>query len=264
LTGGADLGRASPVYFVGESHTLPFRDALFQPQAPGDIYLGRVRFLQIFASRYLEGGAIHPDILKALMGEQLLDEQGNATHLAKDRQTFRTAEVSGVPVREPVLVLFAGDLDVFDMLRQTGKGYDFDLPDDPGYGVDRTLTPIPLSAIDMRLRNAFLPFISACGTLREMGFGRIMIHSLPPRLRDIGAVDLPGALQMRAKLTVFANRVLRQASVTLGIPFIDAWQDLTDGLYLRPQFALNDGVHLTRAAAQFSWRQVIETTRQFG
>jgi hypothetical protein len=258
------LGRANPIYFIGESHTLSFRDTLFQPQSPGDIFLGRVRFMQIFASRWLEGGAIQPNILKALAAEQLLDDEGRPAHLAKDRQTARTAEVSGVPVREPVLVLFAGDLDVFDMLRQTGKGHDFDLPDDPGYGVDRSLTPIPFSAIDMRLRNTFLPFLSACAILREMGFGRMMAHSLPPRLRDTGDLDLPGAPQMRAKLTVAANRILRQACANLGMPFIDTWGNLTDGLYLRPEFVLNDGVHLTRGAGQFSWARIIETMRQPG
>lgn len=264
MTGETYLGRANPIYFIGESHTLPFRDGLFRPQAPGDTFLGRVRFLQSFASRWLEGDGVHPNILKAMQAEQLLDDEGNPAYLAKDRLTFRTAEVSGVPVRDPVLVLFAGDLDVFDMLRQTGKGYDFDLPDDPGYGVDRTLTPIPFSAIDMRLRNTFLPFISACGRLREAGFGRVMIHSLPPRPRAAEMFDLPGSPGMRVKLTVFANRILRQACANLGMPFIDVWDDLTDGLYLRPEFCLKDGVHLTRSAALFSWTKIVEKMRQAG
>lgn len=258
MTDDRYLGCAKPVYFIGESHTLAFRDTLYQPTPSGTIYLGRVRFMQIFAQRYLIDGQIHPDIIRALQAEQLLDDNGTPPHLAQDGQALRTAEVSGIPIREPVIVMFAGDLDLFDLLRQTGKDYDFELPDDPGYGIDRTLKSIPYAAIDMRIGDIFRPFLAACQSLQDIGFRQLMVHGLPPRLRETGALDLPGSPQMRVKLTVLANRVLREACASQRVTFIDVWDELIENGYLPPDLCLNDGVHLARSAALTSWARIID------
>jgi hypothetical protein len=252
------LGCAKSIYLLGESHCLPFRNVLLQPTSPGDIFLARIRFMQIFAANFMSDTGLHPDIVKALQGEQVLDDQGAAMHLTKDRLTHRAAEVSDVPVSEPTLVLFGGDLDVFDILRQIGEGFDFELPDDPGYGVNQNLTPIPSSVLQSLVTRLFVPFFAACKYLKSIGFRRVMVHTLPPRIRDAGQLILPGTAQTRAKLTVMANRVIRSSCAELNMPYIDIWDSITDDGWLRPNLVLRDGVHMSRATALLSMKQIIE------
>lgn len=252
------LGCAKSIYLLGESHCLPFRNVLYQPTSPGDIFLARIRFMQIFAANFVNETGLHPDIVKALQAEQVLDDQGAAMHLTKDRLTHRAAEVSDVPVSEPTIVLFGGDLDVFEILRQIGNGFDFELPDDPGYGVNQNLTPMPYSMLQSLVTRLFQPFFGACKYLKEIGFRKVMVHTLPPRIRDAGKLVLPGTPQTRAKLTVMANRVIQSSCAELKLPCIDIWDSITDDGWLRPSLCLKDGVHLSRATALLSMQQIIE------
>jgi len=255
------LGCAKYIYFIGESHCLPYRNVLFRPSLTDDISLCRVRFIQVLASRFSNeaGTNLHGDILTALQGEQLIDNQGAPTHLANDRQASRVAEVSGITAISPPIVLFAGDLDVFGLLRQMGAGYDFELPEDPGYGVNRALEPIQFSILHDQLTKAFQPLLMACKILKEKGFNQLIVHSLPPRVRDTAKQAWSGVLaesQVRAKLTLLANRILQDACNLADIAFIDIWDNIIDeGGYLLSEYAL-DGIHLNRSAALISLQNI--------
>ncbi len=254
------LGLAKYLYFIGESHVLPYRNVLFQPAPTSDIFLGRVRFLQILAARFSGNGAVHPDILRALQAEQLLSDKNVAAHLANDRQSTRVAEVSGIAANVPCLTLFAGDLDVSEILRRLGADYDFELPDDPGYGVNPALELVPFATLHDQINGIFQPFLAGCRLLHELGFTRLMIHALPPRVRDTRQQAWSGVRaesQVRAKTTVLANRTLSGIAEALGVPFIETWPQVTEDGYLKPEFCL-DGIHLNRAAALLSLRHIVE------
>lgn len=181
------LGVATPIYFLGESHTLCFRNTLFRKHATSQIFLGRVRFRQILAADFSRDGELHPDLMDALKGEQLLGDDGIATHQTKDRKTLRTSEVSGIPFHVPLLVLFAGDLDLFEMLRKLGANYDFQLPEDPGYGTNPSLEQIPYSDVLAKMGQFFNQFLDACELLRALGFTRLAIRALPPHCEHLGS-----------------------------------------------------------------------------
>lgn len=253
------LGLATPVYFLGESHTLCFRNTLFRQSATSQVFLGRVRYRQILAANFAHDGVLHSDLIAALNGEQLLGEDGLATHQAKDGLNIRTAEISGIAASVPLLVLFAGDLDLFEVLRKLGANYDFQLPEDPGFGINPALEEIPYADVLAQIGPNFSSFLEACVLLKQLGFTRLAIHALPPRTLSTAQQAWSGATaeaQVRAKMTILVNRILSKVSEAAGARFINTWPQITENGYIKNEFCL-DGIHLSRSASLISWQQII-------
>jgi|GEM_PF-2521528 len=246
------LGRATTIHMIGESHTIQFSDLLFKPGWANDLYQCRTLFFHhLPASYYLEDGDYNPLLRAALIGAGILDSEGNADYLARD---WTADHYAGRPVLAPPMVFFAGDVDMQTVTFQTGDRYDFELPNDPGYGVDFDKEPMDYQSVRRRIERLFAPFFTVLQSLGPL-FPRTMVHALAPRTRDdqrsarwTGGV-FPAAV--RSKLIVVANHVLAEGCTAAGVPFIDTSAQVSLDGYLNPAFDL-DGLHLNRSAAEIS------------
>jgi hypothetical protein len=248
------LGHLSPVFMVGESHCLVFGDVRFQPLWSDQEFHCRTAFLPTLrAAHYFPGDVLHTDLTDGLRSAEILNRY---LHPAFLRSLPAAAQLAGAPLIAPPIVLFAGDMDLHGMFAQFAAELDFELPDDPGYGIDAGRDPVPWAAVRLRLTDTFTPFLAAVRHLRSVGFSRLMIHCLPPRTADdmraasfTSGVVVPASV--RAKLTVAANRLLAAFCAQERIGFVDTWPELAENGYLRPEFDL-DGVHLNRESVPVS------------
>lgn len=263
---------ATPVYVVGDSTTLVFRDRVSR-SASGASYVTRTMYCpHLKASTFSDAAGIpHAEMLGVLQTECLLvDEEGPpvAHHRAKSPHWRNVARLSRRPRSAPQLTFSFGGLDVPAIASTFGADVDFDLPDEwsalpavPG-AVRRLSTDAVLDAV----RTLFRPVESGVQTLQRWGFDSLLFHSLPPTQRTgephyhwffSGYVPV----ELRAKFIAASNYVLREICVRNGIPFLDAWPLISDDGVLRREFSL-DAFHYNALASAKVTRRAIEIFEQ--
>jgi hypothetical protein len=245
------LGPVSTIHLMGESHCLAFTNILFRPAWSPDVFHCRTWFSPtLMAGQWADAQKnLHSELLDALVAQGILDRERRPAFLFT---MSYAAFLAATPLIAPPVVFFAGDLDLHQLFKQFGDRFDFELPDDPGYGVDRSKQPIPFMIVRDRISDFLTPFLTGVMLLQSVQFSRLMVHCLPPRTRDdTAAASWTGIIvngPVRAKLTLLANRVLSKICGRGGLGFIDTWPELTTDGYLHPKFEL-DGVHVNRQAA---------------
>lgn len=163
------LGIPQPIYLIGESHTIIYRNLLFRSQRSDQLFQCRTQFLpKILASAFFmpETGNFHPDFIEAMRVEGLLKANLEPAHSVMDAATISGSWMERRPVLQPAVVAFAGDIELNHLLRQIA-GYDFELPDDPGYGVDRSLKPVPLQSLLLELNRILGPLVKGASYMRR-------------------------------------------------------------------------------------------------
>jgi len=246
------LGRATTIHTIGESHAIQFNDLLFKPGGSELLYLCKSRFFHhLPASYYLENGDFNPLLRSALIADGIFDDQGRANFMMRDWNPDYMASRAVLP---PPMVFFAGDVDMQTLTYQIGNRYDFELPGDPGYGVDFDKEPMPYATVKAKIEALFDPFLVVIHGINAL-FPRTMVHALPPRTRDDErAARWTGGVftgSVRSKLIVVANQVLEAGCAAIGAPFVNTWPQIAADGYLNPEFDL-DGLHLNPRGARFS------------
>jgi hypothetical protein len=166
--------------------------------------------------------------------------------------------------RGKVYVFCCGDVDAREAAHLIPHDADFPL-DPPVPGLARLPRHevhqfLPLAAVEEVLLERYLsPLFEGLTALREAGFTRLFLHSLPPPA-DHGTVRLP-PLRLRYELTIAMNRLMERFCARTGIGFLDIWDAVTDGDVLDPRFDL-DGVHLNLDAATISVDRLDAAVRQ--
>lgn len=250
------FGSAQPIYTFGESHCMALGNTLFE-WAPGEIFMCRSRFMPYLkAHQYMENGKLHPSLIEALNGERLLDEKGRPKFLDEN---VSFAYYSGVPVMPPPMLFFAGDMDLhMNLFKEWGDRYDFILPGDETYGIDKSRQPVSLGAVCKKIEIMLSPFTQALLQLRDMGFSRLMVHCLPARSNNPKkAYWLGFDYALRAKLTIVANSFYAGFCQRENIGYIDNWGETMENGYLKPEYDL-DGGHLVKSATLITIQKIME------
>jgi hypothetical protein len=252
------LDGITPLYLIGDSHCLQYTEVMFENDQPLLKFGCKTKFFfDLPAERYFQDGSPNSMVVDSLKSEGILNREGNPGWLVPDASS---TYLSGRPAHAPIMVLFGGEVDIQYLLSKLGNEFDFELPDDPGYGVDFDKQPMSFESVRNRIAAAFDPLIAALQWLRP-SFPRMMVHALPPRSRNEEwaarwsfrvSVDAP----IRAKIALAANRYLRDACGRLDIPFIDPWDFLSLDGYLRAEFDL-DGLHVNRTALTKSLELIV-------
>jgi lysophospholipase L1-like esterase len=255
---------ALPIFVIGDSHALPFKNMFFRDKWTGQWVAVR--------SKYISGLTAHdffnpttreflPSVIACLEYEGLIRD-GGATHLSKNEIDFSIAQASGLPVTPPLVLFAVGDIDIRGgLLPMFGDQYDFVPPFDLPYPLlDRQIIPWDIVAefIESRLG----PFVDGLKQLQIAGFNRLYVQLVVPptaneeRIRQLHGIHCP--LSVRAKLVSSFNRILTEAMEAIGVTTLDIWPQVTgtEG-YLLPDYEL-DGVHLPPNAARMQLEQLLE------
>lgn len=261
--------RLTPIYMIGDSHTLAFADLLFRDAVSGKAFVTRAKYCRgCSASRFRdEKGTLHPGVLAALVSENLLDENGQPMHRSETKSTESIEAALERAGSDPAIVFFAGDIDLRSVfLKQLGASNDFELPFlAPGL---EAFPPVPnRQVVPTNLVIEFAtklihPFLSGVVALQQAGFANVFVHSLAPptlddaQFREINGYDCPALV--RYKATMLFNRLMQNVCNGTKLPFLDLWKDVTIENRLDPRWQL-DGVHLNRDATRLTVRHVVET-----
>jgi lysophospholipase L1-like esterase len=256
--------RALPLYVIGDSHSLPYKNMLFPDKWTGQWIITRSKYIAGLTAHdffNLEAQEFLPSIIECLEYEGLIRD-GSATHLSKDEIDFSIAKASGLPITPPLMLFTLGDIDIRGvLLRMFSDKYDFVPPFDLPYPLlDRPI--IPWDVIAEIIEERLAPLVEGLKQLRIAGFNRIYVQLVVPpttdenRSSEINGISCP--LPVRTKLVASFNRLLAERVNALDVPVIDIWPQITgkDG-YLLHDYEL-DGVHLAPRAAKMHLEQVLE------
>jgi lysophospholipase L1-like esterase len=255
---------ALPIFVIGDSHALPFKNMVFQDKWTGQWVTVR--------SKYISGLTAHdffnpatseflPSVIACLEYEGLIRD-GTATHLSKSEIDFSIARASALPLTPPLIMFTVGDIDIRgSLLPMFGDQYDFVQPFESPYPLlDRQIIPWDMLAeiIERHLR----PFIEGLKQLKIAGFNRLYVPLVVPpttdedRIKQLHGIHCP--LSVRSKLVCSFNRILSEAMEAIGVTIINIWPQVTgNDRYLLPEYEL-DGVHLPPKAARMQLEQLLE------
>lgn len=261
--------RIEPLHCLGESHCLRFRDRLYRLDDPPRLLHARSHFLPgVEAGNFTAAGGLHPDLAAALLaaglcserrttdGDVVVEPTHRATTFADRVLAARHAALADEPLQAPALLLFAGDKELHSLAVAIGPGVDFELPDDPGFGLVAERERVPYDTVEAAFAARLEPFATGLQMLREVGFHRTLVHGLLPRVRDDARTaqwchGTRIAAAVRSKLALLGNRLLADACRRAGVDFVDVWDDLADHGYLDPRYDL-DGLHANHRATEAS------------
>ncbi len=244
-----------PIFVIGDSHALPYRNFLAKERWTGNSVVVRSKYINgLSAHDFFDPAAeqLHPGIFDALEYEGLV-RACKATHLSRDELDHVILQASGQPATPPLMLFTVGDIDVrgtlYPLLRDS---HDFVPPFELPYPVlDKPLVPWDiLSDIYEKSLNRLLAGLSH---LHAAGFNRLYVQCVvPPTLDERKSETLHGfpcPLSVRTKLVATFNRLLADRCSAIGVTCVDIWDRITQDGYLKPEFEL-DGVHLTPPAAR--------------
>jgi hypothetical protein len=256
--------RALPIYVIGDSHALPYKNLLFRDRWTGQWISVRSKYISGLTAHdffNINTGEFLPSLIECLEYEGLVRE-GVATHLSKREIDFSIARASGLPITPPLIMFTIGDIDIRGtLLQMLSDKYDFVPPFDLPYPLlDRQI--IPWDSIAEVIERRLSPFVEGLKHLRAAGFNRMYLQNVVPptadeaRIRQLHGIDCP--LSVRTKLVASFNRIMAEKARAIGVTAIDVWPSLTTGDgYLSPDYEL-DGVHLPPRSAKMHLEQLLE------
>jgi hypothetical protein len=266
--------RPRSIYVIGDSQALVYGDRVWF-EARHDCHVARSVYCGLYAGALAdELGRFDEAFATAMRGVRLLtlvDGELEASHRTPDPHVFSLAQADGRPVVDPPLVFTAGQLDLQRVARYLPYD-DVALPDDVGArfevapecaSTDDDAVPAAdlLAVVEVQLAG----FRRGLRRLRELGFGRVAVVSVPPPGGDDAlfqtvrtTIGLPQnsrryGRRFRYKLVLTLNYALVRLCDEEGIDFIDRWAEQTRGGVVRPG-VLTDGIHLSAEAADQTMR----------
>ena len=264
-SGGAETESETvlPVYVVGDSHSLPYRNMVFREKWTSAWVMARTKYipgLTAYDFFNTTTGEFHPDFIAFLEYEGLV-RGGRATHLSTDEVDFAIAKATGQPVRPPLIMITIGEIDVRGPILQLLKDtHDFVPPFSTTMPLlDKPL--VPWDVIDEAIETRLHPFIAGLQRLVEAGFRRVYVQGVVPptqqeaRVRQLQSYDCP--VTVRTKLVEAFNWKLSPKVRSLNLVMLDRWSDLTQNGLLRSEYDF-DGVHLPPKGARLLLEALID------
>lgn len=252
------LERVQPIYVIGDSHVLPYRNMVFRESFTGSWIVVKSKYVPgLSANNFLDATTeeLHPGVLQFLEYEGLVRE-GRASHLATDETTFAIAQASSQPQTTPLLLLSVGDIDVRLGVvgHLLGSTHDFVPPFETNLPL-QDLPLVPYDVIEATMLRLIAPLAAGVRQLIASGFTRIYMQSVvPPTTNEVRFETMHGfrcSVSVRTKLVMVFNRLLAAQLTPAGVKVLDIWSNLTANGFLRADLEV-DGVHLPpRAARQY-------------
>jgi hypothetical protein len=259
-----------PYSFLGDSHAAVFDGLLFSDNLDQKRYvLSRATWQPYFrGSDLFTDGQFGERFTRSLLAARCLAQsEGEAKRFFPSIATGNVGEpqfenVGPLAPHERVLVMFCGNVDVRDLSHRLRDGADYDI----GTHADligrlptfESVGEIDRSHVIEALRECLNPIFLGLRTLRQIGFQKLFLHSLPP----------PGLLpqtwgkpvRLRYKITILANQLFAEFCAENDVAFLDIWDDVTT-LGLRNMDYDLDDTHLNLASATVTMNRLEELLR---
>jgi lysophospholipase L1-like esterase len=258
-----------PIYVVGDSHVLPYRNMLFHDKWVGDLVLVHSKYIPGLSAHNIFDSAtceFHSELMQFLEYEGLV-RAGKATHLSGEELDLAVAKASGKPLTTPIVLMTAGDIDIRLAIAPLLKDeYDFVPPFETAIPLsDKQL--VPWDVLERAIDKQITSMLEGLSHLRACGFTRLYVQSVvPPTRNEARFFDLHGyscPVAVRTKLVMAFNQKLAAGLKSIDVNYLDNWPKLVadDGL-LRPELEV-DGVHVPPKAARWYLEALIDHAVNF-
>ena len=169
--------RLPPIYFIGDSRAIPFRNAVYASEFTSRAYqLRSVHLRSLHAADFYsrERGINHP-LLSTLATDQAVISYDEGARWAATRADH---DAGTAP-----LVLFCGPYDAHRVMDELGPDADITAWDERSSRYDVSTKPpsrlVSAHDVSQRVLEIMEPFALGIEALRTMGFDRIFIHGSP-------------------------------------------------------------------------------------
>jgi hypothetical protein len=251
----SDVARATPIYVIGDSLSLVFRDRVYllESDDPARYYVARAKYCPgLCAGEFTDDeGALHPAVWASLRSEHLVveDERSGpvAFHRSKERQWRQLAAIEGRSRSSPLILLTCGSLDAACIWQSVAD--------------DRGCVP-ELSLVEMKtaVERCLRPLERGLRLFRSWGLDRIFVHSVAaPQLDDAPIADHFGVrvpLRVRKCVLRRINQSLADVCRRTSSVFLDVWDYTADADVLRPEYA-HDAFHTNERTALITLKRVM-------
>jgi hypothetical protein len=259
------LDQPVPIYMIGESHCMAFKDRLFRETTHfNKTFLAKGLFIPTISTHnFMEDGDINAELRKALMSEMLLTGDGRGwtkatirpTHVRTSDAVRRPHLVPADPIGLPILVFFVGEIALRAAFLATLEKRDFDLPFEAPFlddipsndDWDKECEHVPFEVVLKLFNQVAGPLLNGLVALYDMGFTRLYLHSVPPPTLNDAEFEWMNKFYTPARLRYKAALLFNTCFATFcnqyHIGFLDIWNEVTLRNALRPEFYL-DGCHL--------------------
>ncbi|MDB5069327.1 MAG: hypothetical protein JWM87_438 [Candidatus Eremiobacteraeota bacterium] len=261
--GGAaveQIAHPVPLYFLGDSNTLIFKDRVFSVPGSPAPYLGRTMHTPGLGAFDLcdADGNLNFIVLSRLVGEHLLIADGNGSWRAYARIGTQALnfvqDAEGRVRRDPPILLFCGVFDWLLFFQEIGgREVGSEAPDAVGFDAAVTIAARYLEPLERGLL-----------LLRSYGLRNVCLHSIQPPSPDDEAFRnafFPCTARARYQTVRLMNHLLRGVCERTGTPFVDLWPLVTGADGMVDSRYCFDPVHLNLDAALLTIEVLVETLR---
>ena len=235
------VGRAVPIYFIGDSHTLVHNHLLYKSN--GTHYVTQSHYIHgLYARDFCSEGKVSESVMAPLVGLLAPTDEG---------WRLRWSDVT--------LVVQCGDLDARRAAIELGASAGLVLPFAPEEKVLGP-RPVPYALVEGEARRSLEPLFAGLSELRKIGFERLAVAAIPPPMHEDEwqKHQKPGPSEaMRYAVVRTYNHVLKERAAANGVRFLDYWPFVITNGRRDARFNL-DGVHLNLEAAALLMGLVLE------
>ncbi len=261
---GEMLAHPLPLFFVGDSGCLVFRDCLFRfPQLEHALIGRTLHTPSLFAGELVDSNdRLNTAVLMQLLSISMLQEVDRGSYRINPMYNGTPRNKNDRLALSPPVTLFCGSNDTNRLILELNSAH-IDLPPElrRGYYAPRPGKVIGFGEAVAIAYRLLAPFERGLRLMRSFGISNLAVHTLPPFSREPSVLhpnpwyDMMDLVQ-GASITM--NHCIKAICKRVGIVHIDIWSQVVeeDG-WRNPAYTL-DPWHLNSRAALLSVRQIVE------
>ena len=258
------LEHAVPLYFLGDSSTLAFRDAVYRFAQHESVFIGRALYTpSLYAGELVDDqGMLNAAVLTQLVSAGVLKRTAGPAGYAVQSEHSHMMGFTNDLRLSPPLTLCCGGFDATRLLTELDLAI-IDVPDALLRGLPSTprVSDVPFEAAVALASTLLRPFERGLQLLKSYGLQRLAVHTIAPvnlepafwhpnPWHDLVPIAQRGAIVM--------NYCIARSCERAGVTHIDTWPDVVgaDG-WRDPRFTLDAG-HLNDAASVLSVGRLLD------
>lgn len=259
---GANAEHAIPLYFIGDSGCVVFRDALYRFADHPGVFVGRgLHTPGLYAGELVDReGKLNGAVAAQLLGAGVLRHAGRDSYAVQPDYS-RMLGLGGDLRLSPPVTLFCGALDA----NRLAVHFDFamiEIPASLGRGTfpPRRDSDVPFDHAVAIAFELLAPFERALELLVSFGLSHLAVHMLTPQSQE-QAMWHPNPWHQLVTIVQRASIVIdycmAQICARVGVLHVDIWPGVTgaDG-WRDPRYSLDAG-HLNYAASRLAVERLL-------
>jgi GSCFA family len=257
------VDHAIPLYFVGDSGCIVFRDAFYRSAQRGAVFIGRgLHTPSLYAGELVDAqGKLNAAVAAQLVFAGVLHEDESNGYVAESYYS-RFVGYSDELRLSPPVTLFCGGFDTHRLLGELGMAM-IAVPEALAHGLE--VTPragdVPFEEAVAAASRSLEPFEAGLRLLKSYGLRHLAVHMAVPWNLEPSNWH-PNAWHDLVPLTqryqIVMNAAIARICKRAGVLHVDIWRDLVDADGWRdPRFTLDVG-HVNYAASAIAVDRILD------